>query len=168
MAARLGSVINVVSTLPVKYTQLNTKEKIAALIDKKASHDAADLEQAGKDFLHELRGLVVFRQLDESPKALMTPDQLFFLQQNLQLKLETARRALLMAQQALFVASLNEAIQWLQEFFDLEISQVRQAIEELKTLQAMTITTKMPDISASIKVLRSYQNVLEKQHEARQ
>lgn len=166
MAARLSSVIKAVSALPIKYTQLNTKDKIDALIEKKASHDASDLEQAGKDFLRELRGLVVFRQMDERPKALMTPDQQFFLQQNLQLKLETARRALLMGQQVLFADSLNEAIQWLQEFFDLDVPQVRQAIEELKTLQGMSITTTMPDVSGSIKVLRSYHNELEKQQEA--
>lgn len=167
MAARLSSVIKAVSSLPIKYTQLNTKDKIAALIDKKASHDAADMEQAGKDFLHELRGLVVFRKLDETPKALMTPKQQFFLQQNLQLKLETARRALLMGQQSLFASSLDEATQWLQDFFDLEISQVRQNIEELTALQSMKITSNMPDISGSIKVLRAYQNELEKQQEAR-
>ena len=166
MAARLSSVIKSVSALPIKYTQLNTKDKIDALIEKKASHDASDLEQAGKDFLRELRGLVVFRQMDEVPKALMTPDQQFFLQQNLQLKLETARRALLMGQQALFADSLNEAAQWLQDFFDLDVPQVRQAIEELKTLQGMSLTTNMPDVSGSIKVLRSYHNELEKQQEA--
>jgi len=168
MAARLGSVIKMVPTLPIKYTQLNTKDKINAMIEKKATHDTGDLEQAGKAFLGELRGLVVFRKLDETPKALMTPRQQFFLQQNLQLKLETARRSLLMGHQALFAQNLKEAAQWLQDFFDLEIPQVKQTIEEIKTLQSMTITSKMPDISGSIKVLRAYQNELEKQHEVQQ
>jgi uncharacterized protein HemX len=167
MAARLASVIKMLPSLPILYTQVNTKEKIADLIDKKASHDTADLEQAGKDFLHELRGLVIFRKLEKSPKALMTPEQQFFLQQNLQLKLETARRSLLSGQKTLFEASLNEAVQWLQDFFDLENSQVKQTIEELQSLQKMTITSNMPDISASIKVLRSYQNELEKQQEVK-
>lgn len=168
MAARLSSIIKSIPTLPVKYSQLNTREKIDSLIKKKASHDAADLEQAGKDFLRELRALVVFRKLDESPKALMTPKEQFFLQQNLQLKLETARRSLLMGQQNLFTISLNEAQQWLQEFFDQEVPQVKQTAEELTNLQAMTISTNMPDISASIKVLRAYQNELEKQQEVKQ
>lgn len=168
MAARLSSIIKSIPTLPVKYSQLNTREKIDSLIKKKASHDAADLEQAGKDFLRELRALVVFRKLDESPKALMTPKEQFFLQQNLQLKLETARRSLLMGQQNLFTISLNEAQQWLQEFFDQEVPQVKQTAEELTNLQAMTISTSMPDISASIKVLRAYQNELEKQQEVKQ
>ncbi len=172
MTARLGSVIKMVPELPVKYTQINTKKKIEALIDKKASHDAGNLEQASKDFLHELRGLVVIRKLDETPKPLMTPEQQFFLQQNLQLKLETARNVLLTAQdaghQALFDENLNEAIQWLQNFFDLEVAIVRQTIEELNTLKSMTITSAMPDISGSIKVLRSYQKELEKQQEAEQ
>jgi uncharacterized protein HemX len=166
MAARLSSVIKASASLPIKYTQVNSKEKIAALIEKKASHDAADLQQAGRDFLHELRSLVALRQLEERPKALMTPKEQFFLQQNLQLKLETARRSLLMGQTTLFVNSIDEAVQWLEAFFDLEVSQVRQAVEELKTLQSMTITNTMPDISGSIKVLRSYQKELEKQQEA--
>jgi len=53
----------------------------------------------------------------------------------------------------------------LQGFFDLESSQVRQIIEELQNLQKMTITSDLPDISTSIKVLRAYQNELEKQQE---
>jgi len=167
MAARLASMIKMLPSLPIKYTQVNTKKKIADLIDKKASHDTGDLEQASKEFLHELRGLVVFRKLQESPKALMTPEQQFFLQQNLQLKLETARRSLLMGQQAFFLENLNEAAQWLQEFFDLENSHVKQTMEELQNLEKMTITSTMPDISTSLKVLRSYQKELEKQHEVK-
>jgi len=154
--------------MPILYTQMNAKKKIADLVDKKASHDSADLEQAGREFLHELRGLVVFRQLEKSPKALMTPREQFFLQQNLQLKLETARRSLLVgnksSQKALFVSSLKESIDWLTEFFDKDDSHVAQTIEELMALQTMTISTDMPDISTSIKVLRSYQQELEKQH----
>ncbi len=165
IAARLASVIKMIPSLPVQYTQVNTKKKIADLIDKKASHDSADLEQAGKDFLHELRGLIVFRKLETTPKALMTPAQQFFLQQNCQLKLETARRSLLSGHKTLFEESLNEAVQLLQEFFDLESSQVRQIIEELQNLQKMTITSDLPDISTSIKILRAYQNELEKQQE---
>lgn len=168
MAVRLGSVIKGVSELPIKYTQVNTKKKIDALIEKKASHDAKDLEQASKDFLHELRGLVVFRKMNESPKPLMTPEQQFFLQQNLQLKLETARRSLLLGQQGLYNESLDEAIQWLEQFFDVEIPQVTQTIAELKALQSQSISTDMPDISSSIKVLRSYQKELEKQQEVKQ
>lgn len=172
MTARLGSVIKMVPELPIKYTQIHTKKKIEALIEKKASHDAGNLEQASKDFLHELRGLVVIRKLGETPKPLMTPEQQFFLQQNLQLKLETARNVLLTAQDAghqeLFDENLNEAIQWLQNFFDMDVAIVRQTIEELNTLKSMTITSVMPDISGSIKVLRSYQKELEKQQEAEQ
>ncbi|WP_198262463.1 uroporphyrinogen-III C-methyltransferase [sulfur-oxidizing endosymbiont of Gigantopelta aegis] len=166
MAARLSSVIKANANLPIKYTQVNSKEKIAALKEKQASHDAADLQQAGREFLHELRSLVALRQLGEKPKALMTPKEQFFLQQNLQLKLETARRSLLMGQQDLFIDSTKEAVQWLETFFDLETPQVKQAVAELKALQGMTISSTMPDISGSIKVLRSYQKELEKQQEA--
>lgn len=167
MAARLLSIIKIIPSLPVQYAQVNSKKKIADLIDKKASHDATDLEQAGKDFLHELRGLVVFRQLEKSPEALMTPKQQFFLQQNLQLKLETARRSLLSGQKILLETSLNEAVQWLQDFFDTDNSQVRHSIEELLSLQKINISSNIPDISTSIKVLRAYQNEIEKQREVK-
>lgn len=167
MAARLSSLIKMMPSLPVLYTQINTKKKIADLIDKKASHDTADLGQAGKDFLHELRGLVVFRKLETSPEALMTPKQQFFLQQNLQLKIETARRSLLVGQKTLFKTSLQEAVQWLQKFFDRENAQVQHTIDELQSLQKLTISSTLPDISASIKILRSYQNELERQQEVK-
>ena len=168
MAARLSSVIKGVNDLPIKYSQIDTRKKIDDLIEKKASHDAEDLKQVSKDFLHELRSLVVFRKLNETPKPLLTPEQQFFLQQNLQLKLETARRSLLAGHQSLYAESLNEAEQWLETFFDTEVGRVQQNVAELKALQAMTITSELPDISSSIKVLRKYQQEIEKQQEAKQ
>lgn len=165
MAAQLASIIKMLPDLPVQYTQVNSKKKIADLVAKKASHDAADLQQAGKDFLHELRGLIVFRKLEQTPMALMTPHQQFFLQQNLQLKLETARQALVSGKKSLFSSSLGEAVQWMKDFFDMESSQVKHTIEELQGLQNMTISSNLPDISGSIKVLRAYQRELETQQE---
>jgi uncharacterized protein HemX len=168
MAATLSSLIKTVQTLPIKFTQVNTKKKIDDLIEKKGAHDAETLSQASKDFLRELRGLVVIRKMNETPKPLMSPEHQFFLQQNLQLKLETARRALLMGQQQLYKNSLNEAIQWLQEYFDGEAAGVNQTIQELKALETMTISSELPDISGSIKVLRAYQRAIEKQKEGEQ
>lgn len=165
IAARLSSVIKMLPELPIKYTQINTKEKIAALIEKKASHDAKNLQQASKDFLHELRSLVVLRKMNETPKPLMSPDEKFFLQQNMQLKLETARAALLAGKQTIFSQTLNEAALWLERFFDVEVTQAAQILEELKSLEKMNISTKLPDISASINVLRVYQKELETQQE---
>ncbi len=167
MAGSLSSLIKMVPQLPIKYSQVNTRQKVKSMIEKKASQDAADLEQASKEFLHELRGLVVFRKLNETPKPLMTPEQQFFLQQNLQLKLETARSALLLGQQALFSESLQEAVSWMQAYFDTGAAQVKETIEELTTLQKMHIISQMPDISRSIKELRGYQSQLEQQQEAK-
>jgi len=168
MAARLASIIKMLPSLPVLFTQVNTKQKIADLVDKKASHDSVDLQQAGREFLHELRSLVVFHKLEKSPKALMTPAQQFFLQQNLQLKLETARRSLLLGQKTLYADSIHEAIQWLEDFFDLQNSAVKHTIEELQGLAKMTISSDFPDISGSIKTLRAYQKILEQQQEVKQ
>ncbi len=165
MSASIASIIKVVPQLPIKYSQVDSKKKVADLVEKKTAEDKVTVEQASKAFLKELRSLVVFRKRDEKPKPLMTPKEQFFLQQNLQLKLETARRALLMGQQSLFSDSLQEAVQWLQNYFDTEVPRVSQTLNELAKLQKMHITSTMPDISRSIKLLRSYQKELEKQQE---
>ncbi len=161
MAASLASLIKLIPELPIKYTQIDSKQKVATMVEKKAAEDKAGLKQASKVFLHELRSLVVFRKLDKKPEPLMTPEQQFFLQQNLQLKLETARTALLMGQKALFRDSLQEAISWLKQYFDSDVRQVNQTLQELNRLQKMNIISTMPDISRSIKMLRRYQHELE-------
>lgn len=103
----------------------------------------------------QLRSLVVIRQQQDAPAAVLMPEQRYFLYQNLRLQLETARFAALSGNQKMFGQSLQAAILWLEQYF---VGDQRDAM--LQTLQAMqteSIYIETPDISGSLRWLTGFE-----------
>jgi len=104
-------------------------------------------KQAINGVWQEVRSLVVIRHKQDGSAAVLLPEQRYFLYQNLMLKLETARFALLRYDVSLFKDSLNSASDWLNEYF---VGNERDAmLSTLKALQQVEVTQVLPDISAS-------------------
>ena len=112
------------------------------------------LQSAASSAWQEIKSLVVIRHQDDANAALLVPEQRYFLYQNLQLKLESARLALLSGQETIFHDSLASAAQWLQQYF---VGGERDAmLEMLKQMHSQTIKIELPDISASLIWLQQY------------
>lgn len=97
----------------------------------------------------ELKGslsrlVVVARDLKVVP--LVTPQQRFFLHQNLTLELEAARLAVLRGDQSLYEKSLNRVREWLGLYFDDESQEVKDAIREIEALVDQPVSVELPDI----------------------
>ena len=104
-------------------------------------------KQAVDGVWQEIRSLVVIRHKQDGSAAVLVPEQRYFLYQNLKLKLETARFALLRFDVSLFKDSVNSAIDWLNEYF---VGSERDAmIGSLTALQQVSISQELPDISGS-------------------
>lgn len=104
----------------------------------------------------QIKSLVVIRHQEDAAAAVLVPEQRYFLYQNLNLKLESARLALLSGREVIFHDSLDSAVQWLQHYF---IGVERDAMLELLTaMQSQTITIDIPDISASLIWLQQYED----------
>ncbi len=85
---------------------------------------------------------------------LLPPEHAFFLQQNLQLKLESARLALVRQDDATFHSSITAAKDWTQRYFDAEDKTTQQFLKDLNSLDALKLDPTLPDISNSLTVLR--------------
>lgn len=94
---------------------------------------------------------------------LMPPDQAFFLRQNLKLKLQTARMALLKHNPTVYRTSLKSARDWLEQFFDTDNAAVAAAIEQINRMQSVRIDWQAPDITESLTALRAF---LDKTHKS--
>lgn len=91
----------------------------------------------------------------ERPLApMMAPDQQYLLRENLRLKLEGARLALLRQDQALFQASLDTAAQWLEAYFEADNNEFKAVKDGITQLRSVALTTQLPDISGSLRLLR--------------
>ena len=108
--------------------------------------------KAGLDRL--VRDIFTVHHRNQPIEPLLTPEQDYFLRQNLELRLAAARAALLQRDNAAFQSSAQLAHSWLEIYFNAQDASVKSAIRELAQMQAQQINPPLPDISASLTLLR--------------
>lgn len=127
-------------------------------IAKSSEHDkhnapsstSSDLLNAA---LKQLDGYVTVRHTAQPIKAILTAEEAQFIRQQLSLKLEMIKLALVQKNQTLYQASLEDALAWLDKNFNKNV-ETQQFATELKQLSATKLNAQMPDISLSLKMLR--------------
>ena len=147
LVMRLQSIINQVDNLQVlmapsiSMTQAEPEAEAASVMP-------ADWKAALAAAWDSVRSLVTIRHQEDGAAAVLVPEERFFLYQNLHLKLETARTALLAGREVIYHDSLASAEQWLVQYFTGE---ERDAVlASVKAVNAEKITVTMPDISGSL------------------
>jgi len=103
-----------------------------------------------------LRNLVVIRHVEEKRRALLAPDQDYFVYQNLRLELESARLSLLRRDTENLHASVASLQEWLKEYFDKNDPAVVNVMATLQQLSSIDLEPPVPDISSSLESLRAY------------
>ncbi len=115
---------------------------------------AADWRELFTAMWQDIKGLVTVRRRDAAVQPLLPPEQRFYLQQNLALKLETARLALLQRETTVYRAALAEAERWTHEYFNTDTAPGEAFLQGLARLQQEQIAPDLPDIGGSLRVLR--------------
>lgn len=111
---------------------------------------------------HDIRQLVRIERIDRPEPPLLTPEQAFFLRENLRLRLLTARIALLQRDESTFHADLRAAEDWLKRHFDTTDPHVQSTIAAIRQLAGSSINIQLPDISESMNAASRYKLSLEK------
>jgi len=132
------------------------KPKEAALVSSSTDSDRKQWEVLADEVWTALKPLVTVRNSQDPAMAPLTPEKHTYLTQNLQLKIESARLALLRADNSTFHENLNISSDWLSRFYDVDSSEAANALATLSELQQATIDTELPDISASLLALQKF------------
>lgn len=103
---------------------------------------------------HDILGLVRIRTNVENYKPLLPPEQSYFLRENLRLMLSGAQLALLSGNRQIYQDNIKHAHTWISENFDNQAQSVARILQELDELADIQIVTDLPDISASLELLR--------------
>ena len=106
--------------------------------------------------MDKVEKLVVIQHHDEPIKPLMSPEQTFFLQQNLHLMLEQAQMALLQRKQQAYDSSLSKAQDWIATHFDPKDATTAALLSGLAELSEVNVAPELPDISGSLTSLKEY------------
>ena len=98
--------------------------------------------------------LVTVRRRDQADQPVMAPEQQLYLTQNLQLKLETARLALLRRDERIFHDSLKTAREWVQKYYAADAAAVASTLTSLQQLDKIVVNPELPSLSASLNAIR--------------
>lgn len=163
-AVRLASLAGVVDALPVRRELLTKRPdeddrqgddssgSVAPVTT--ATDEMSGRERAMATLKSAFSGFVSVRRTDEEAQPLMAPEAAYFLRVNLGLQLQSARLALLSGEQALLEQSLDDAADWLRDYYDTESAPVRNALTTIAEVRETTVAVELPDISESLRLLR--------------
>nr|WP_067290875.1 uroporphyrinogen-III C-methyltransferase [Marinobacterium profundum] len=100
--------------------------------------------------------LIVIQHRDEPVEPLLSPEQHFFLQQNLHLMLEQAQLALLQRKQNAYDSALGKAENWIDTYFDPQDATTNALLRGIAELKLLQVSPEVPDISGSLNTLKAY------------
>ncbi|OBT10212.1 heme biosynthesis operon protein HemX [Vibrio sp. UCD-FRSSP16_10] len=87
---------------------------------------------------------ITFRVRDGSAVPLLSPQQHFYLRENIKAKLETAIKATYSEQEEIYQKSLNVALQWSKTYLDQDATSVTEFESSLASLAKVKVDLKYP------------------------
>ncbi len=166
IAGQMTALAEKASALPVRNDMRTEAIKSKALAERKALQEGGAQSVAeGDNWLGavaskawgEMKNLVVVRHERREAPPLIAPDEEYFLAENLRLKIEAARLALLLGDGAVYQESLGMAQKWISTYYEPADDNVISVQKEIKALQQVEVNPYLPDISQS---KRAFQDVM--------
>ena len=115
-------------------------------------------ENTWEKSLNALKGLVEVRHLDSNDAMLISPEQTYFIRENLRLRLLDARIALLQHNGEVYQSDLNNVEATVKQYFDSKSPATQSWLKELAELKALDVRMISDDsLKASLSAIRAYQ-----------
>ena len=171
VAVRLDSVIAQIDTLPLLSDEkpLLPAAPVRSQRARKHATPAAPAAPLGigermvatwrnwsEEMWDDVRQLIRVRSVDTPEALMLSPDQNYFVRENLKLRLMNARLALLSRDETTFAGDLNAAQETLAKFFDTRARSTQQAQAALRQVQANNLAIEMPTLADSLNAVRNY------------
>lgn len=103
-----------------------------------------------------LQKIVVIRYNENGKPPLIMPEQQDFLYQNLHAVIEKAMWGLLHQQQEIYQASLQQAINWIKQYFVNNAQVTQSVVNGLTELQKVDVHPAAPKLSESLQAFQNY------------
>lgn len=142
LVLRLTSLQQQVDSLPLANAilpeaKIEKPEQVSQDINDWQSNLKASLKDFSENF-------ITFRTRDGNAIPLLSPQQHFYLKENMKAKLETAIKAVYVEQQEIYVAALTTAKTWSQSFYDQENTSVKEFNKTLELLGKQSVQVEYP------------------------
>jgi uroporphyrin-3 C-methyltransferase/uroporphyrinogen III methyltransferase/synthase len=104
----------------------------------------------------DVRQLIRVRSVEHPEALMLSPQEAFFVRENLKLRLLNARLALLSRNEATFRDDIATAQATLNKYFDTRARVTQSAQAALRQVQANNLTIEMPTLADSLNAVRNY------------
>ncbi len=157
-AVKLDQLIAQTETLPLLVAETPAPTRVARL----KPEEPTGMTRAARDFWEEMKGLVKIRELEAPEPPLVSPQQSYFLRENLRLRLLAARVSLLARDETTFREDLKAAQAWITKYYDPKARTTVAAVATLKQVADTPVNIAPPDINASLAAVRTARAAREK------
>jgi uroporphyrin-3 C-methyltransferase len=158
ISVRLDNLISKADSLPLA---MDVRPHAGQSEAEEQAEQSAWLKLA-REIWQDMKQMVRIQNTAEQEIPLLAPDQLFFLRENLKLRLLSARLALLLHDETSFMSDINAAQGWLARYYDNSSEATKAAQASLRQLQESRVSIEIPDISASLDAARNFKFAREK------
>lgn len=152
ISARLDSLVAQVDKLPLA---MEVRPTAAAPAAAPKADEGGAWARLWRDTWAELKQLVRVQRMDNPDAPLLAPTQIYFLRENLKLRLIGARLALLTRDAASYKSDLKAARDWLVRYYDARDNSVAHAVAMLRNLHDAEVSVEAPDINATLEAMRN-------------
>jgi uroporphyrin-3 C-methyltransferase/uroporphyrinogen III methyltransferase/synthase len=164
LAVRLDNVIVQVDTLPMLAgDRLAAPAAPAAGAKPAVPKDqtfGARMQSAWREWTQEMWGemrqLIRVRKVENPDALMLSPSEMYFVRENLKLRLLNARLALLARNEGTFRTDLEAVQEMLGKYFDTNSRETQAAQALLRQVQANNLSIEMPSLADSLNAVRNY------------
>lgn len=160
VSVKLDNLMGLAQTMPLAVPDAQTPS-----VREAKPNDANDniAVRFGKDLWFEMKQLIRIREIDSGDPALVSPQQSYFIRENLKLRLLSARTSLIARDETNYKEDLKLAREMLSKYFDPKAKVNANAIAMLKQLAENPVSISAPDITASLAAVRAARAARERQ-----
>lgn len=142
LVLRITALQQQVDKLPLANALLPEAQQVEKQVVSQDVYDWKDnLMTSLKDFSENF---ITFRTRDGNVIPLLSPQQHFYLKENIKAKLETAIKAVYVEQQEIYTTALTTADKWSSTFFNQDSNEVIEFNKALELLSKQTVQVEYP------------------------
>lgn len=156
ISLKLDQIAGMISKVPMSIDSYREPPKPAPKVE------GDTLARLAAEVWHELKQLIQIRRMDRPDALLLSPEQAFFVRENLKLRLMNARNALLLRDQATYLADLKTVQSQLRQHFDPRSPETVTTQNLIAQLIDQPMVLKLPDLAGSLGAVRNARNVVER------
>lgn len=155
LSVTLSALSNNIPNLPLRIPDPKT-HKLTQTEKTSASSEVKSIKDLPAAIWRDIKSLIVIRNHQKAVEPLLSPNQHFFLVQNLALLVEQSRLALLNGHNEIYHERLATTEKWISQYFDAEHNVTRNMLASIIELQKFDIDPPLPDISSTFSAIKKY------------